>query len=423
MPLIITRGAASAKGFGFMGKTNSVPGAPTIGTATPAVASACVVFTAPTCAGVPPTIIGYQAISSPGCITATGSCSPITVTGLTNCTNYTFKVRAQNSIGYGPYSSSSNSVKPSTNGSRSFTTVGTFTWIVPSGVTSISIVSVGGGGTGSFGGTCGSLSITYKGGGGGALAYVNNISVTPGASYTVVVGDRGAFPYGSSPTLGNGGCSSVTAVTGGTILVKAGGGHGGSAGCNPGRYGSVIVGSGARGGGGGSQTAGNCGGGSGGGGAGGYSSNGGCGGYGGCGCVGGNGSSSTGGGGGGAGGGARGNGAYPYFLGGGGGGGVGIFGKGCNGTGGRGGGNYCGGYRNGSGGVGGSLGCSGIGGNLASIGGTDAGLYGGGGGSGGGWGSSGNYGITGQGYGSQGAVRIMWPGSTRQFPSTNAGTP
>ena len=61
---------------GFVGGSyGKPPGAPTIGTATAGNAKVCVAFTAPSCTGVPPGITGYQAISSPGCITATGSSS------------------------------------------------------------------------------------------------------------------------------------------------------------------------------------------------------------------------------------------------------------------------------------------------------------------------------------------------------------
>ena len=91
-----------------------VPNAPTIGTATAGEEQATVPFTAlsfPTQTGGA-TITNYQAISSPGSITATGAGTPITVTGLTGGTSYTFQVRAQNSAGYGSYSGNSNSVTP-----------------------------------------------------------------------------------------------------------------------------------------------------------------------------------------------------------------------------------------------------------------------------------------------------------------------
>jgi len=88
------------------------PGAPTIGTATAGNASASVAFTAPVYAGYPATITSYTVTSSPGGFTGTGSSSPITVSGLTNGTAYTFTVTATNSTGTGPASGASNSVTP-----------------------------------------------------------------------------------------------------------------------------------------------------------------------------------------------------------------------------------------------------------------------------------------------------------------------
>ena len=88
------------------------PGAPTIGTATAGDSSATVAFTAPTNLGVPPVITSYTAVSSPGGFTGTGASSPITVSGLTNGTAYTFTVTATNSTGTGPASAASNSATP-----------------------------------------------------------------------------------------------------------------------------------------------------------------------------------------------------------------------------------------------------------------------------------------------------------------------
>lgn len=89
------------------------PAAPTSVSATAGNEQATVSFTAPTFTGIPAGITGYRATSSPGGITATGSSSPITVTGLTNDTAYTFTVQAQNSIDYGPEGGPSGSVTPS----------------------------------------------------------------------------------------------------------------------------------------------------------------------------------------------------------------------------------------------------------------------------------------------------------------------
>ena len=87
-----------------------MPGAPTIGTATAGNAQATVTFTPASDGGSP--ITGYTVTSSPGSITATGTASPIAVTGLTNGTAYTFTVTATNAIGTGAASATSNSVTP-----------------------------------------------------------------------------------------------------------------------------------------------------------------------------------------------------------------------------------------------------------------------------------------------------------------------
>jgi hypothetical protein len=87
------------------------PGVPTIGTAKPGNAQTTVTFTAPVSDGGAP-ITSYTVTSSPGGFTGTGASSPITVTGLTNGTVYTFTVTATNGAGTGPASSPSSSIVP-----------------------------------------------------------------------------------------------------------------------------------------------------------------------------------------------------------------------------------------------------------------------------------------------------------------------
>ena len=71
-------------------------------------------------------------------------------------------------------------------GQDAYTTSGTYSWVCPSGVSSVSVVCVGagGGGKGRPNTCCGAGG---GGGGGGGLSYANNVAVSSGTSYTVVV--------------------------------------------------------------------------------------------------------------------------------------------------------------------------------------------------------------------------------------------
>lgn len=361
------------------------PGAPTIGTATATgTTTATVAYTASTDAGAGS--VTYTATSSPGGLTGTGA-SPITVSGLTGGTSYTFTVQAATPGGASPSSAASNSITTPNSGSQAYTSSGTYSWVAPTGVTSVSILTIGGG----SGGTGG-----QQGGGGGGLRYRNNYSVNPGCSYTVVVGVGG-------PARTNGGNSYFI----NTCTIYAGGGSS-CTGTRAGGTGSSIGGSigGGNGGAGGSGCH------SGGGGGGGYAGNGGKGANQGptncfrTGCNG-----AGGGGGGGAGGG---NSCYCssyWYISGGGGGGTGIYGQGANGVG-----------DNGYGYAGGGSGGGNAGAVVTSYAGptrgSNGGNYGGGGGGAGGVCNSAYMGT-----GGSGAVRIIWPGNTRSFPSTCAGSP
>jgi hypothetical protein len=94
----------------------AAPGAPTIGTATTGNAQATVSWTAPASDGGAP-IIGYAVVAyvgfGPTKVRIFNSPSTTeTVTGLTNDTQYRFRVLAYNANGSGPFSKVSNPVTP-----------------------------------------------------------------------------------------------------------------------------------------------------------------------------------------------------------------------------------------------------------------------------------------------------------------------
>lgn len=105
-------GAISVRNF-YGTSAVTVPGAPTIGTATATGSTtATVSFTQPASNGGS-VITSYTATSSPGGITGTlnqAGSGTITVTGLTAATSYTFTVKATNAIGQGAASAASNTI-------------------------------------------------------------------------------------------------------------------------------------------------------------------------------------------------------------------------------------------------------------------------------------------------------------------------
>ncbi|MBO2643414.1 fibronectin type III domain-containing protein [Shewanella algae] len=121
-----------------------VPGAPTSVNAVASDASATVSFSAPASTGGA-AISGYTVTSSPGGLTASGAGSPLTVSGLSNGTDYSFTVSANNTAGTGPASSPSNTVTPKANqtisfsnpGAQSFGTTPTLTATASSGLTPV----------------------------------------------------------------------------------------------------------------------------------------------------------------------------------------------------------------------------------------------------------------------------------------------
>ena len=275
-------------------------------------------------------------------------------------------------------------------------TSGSYSWTCPGGVTSISIMSIAKGGNGYS--ACNNVT-SGTGGRGGALSYTNNYSVTPGQTYYIHI-----QAYQGAPHYGNisGFSTSVTNNNTSAFVVAAEPGENGTGGgaSNKGYgntkhsggtcYGNQGGGGGASGysGDGGSQPSGtNVSGGAGSGGGGGSAA-----------CVP----------------------AYQYSGAGSGpgGGGVGYNGEGTSGAGGL--------YDSNStsdryGGGGGGSGASDAG-NIAyqytgsATPGTANGGGGGGGGAWYGWGP-----CSGASSGAHGAIRILYPGNTRSYPTTNTG--
>ncbi|MBU0999425.1 hypothetical protein KKG24_03975, partial [Patescibacteria group bacterium] len=371
------------------------PHTPTVPTIFRASAGKPIIFRAPPVSPVntvAPAVTGTATVGETlSCSTGTWTGRPTptytyqwqhTTTNIDGATNSTYVVEsayigetircvvtATNSGGSANANSNNSGTVAAAPGQQAYTTPGSYSWTAPTGVTSVSVVCVGGGGGGA------NSNNAYASGGGGALRYDNDVAVTPGNSYAVVVGVAGHNNGGADKTAGGTSSFNTTTVVapGGqagidistdTTPASSTSGDGGGAG-GKGRRGAD-----------GSN-------GAGGGGAAGYSGNGGDGIYW-------NGGSYTGdsAGTGGGGGGGRNN-SPQAVNNANGGGGVGIFGEGTSG---------------GVGGYGGS------GGGNAHVAPTEQ--YGHGGEYGGGGGGSPLA------VGGTGACRIIWPGDVRQFPST-----
>jgi hypothetical protein len=100
-------GTSAASSASTAVTATTVPQAPTINSVTPGDSNASIAFTANATGGS--AITGYTVTASPGGATTSGSSSPITFSGLTNGTSYTFTITATNTNGTSISSSSSDS--------------------------------------------------------------------------------------------------------------------------------------------------------------------------------------------------------------------------------------------------------------------------------------------------------------------------
>lgn len=115
--LVIKSGSAAGSGIWFNDMSAdtltaaTAPLAPTVGTISAGDGTVTVPFTLNGDGGA--AITGVTATVTPGGQSATGTTSPLTITGVANGTAVTAKVKATNSVGTGPESAASNSVTPS----------------------------------------------------------------------------------------------------------------------------------------------------------------------------------------------------------------------------------------------------------------------------------------------------------------------
>lgn len=105
-------------------------------------------------------------------------------------------------------------------GILSYTATGSTTWTAPLGVTSVNYLVVGGGGGGGQ-----AADNAGAGGGGAGMVLTGNITVAPGASYTVTVGDGGAGGNSGSNVGAQGGTVGSNSVFATITALGGGGGY------------------------------------------------------------------------------------------------------------------------------------------------------------------------------------------------------
>ena len=210
------------------------PLAPTIGAATASSkGTATVAYTA---SGSGPTATSFTATSSPGGFTGTGTTSPITVTGLSNGTSYTFTVHATNAQGSSSESSASNSITTSAPAStytlaQTFNSSGSFT---PSSNAFYVAVLWFSAGSAGFAGTTPASSNTSSnltggaGGTSGAGFGFTDYLFSNNESFNVTVGSTTSFTSNINSTLAQASTSGSSNVSGASFVSAVAGGNGGN---------------------------------------------------------------------------------------------------------------------------------------------------------------------------------------------------
>ena len=115
---------------------------------------------------------------------------------------------------------------PPPNAGVIFTTIGTHSWTVPTGITEISILMIGGGGGGGNGPASTSWDPSGLGAGGGGTQYRNSVSVFPGDVLTVSVGAGGVGAYANTWGMAGAAGGNSEIINDGVLLGR---GYGGGA--------------------------------------------------------------------------------------------------------------------------------------------------------------------------------------------------
>ncbi len=206
--------------------TGTPPAAPTVGTATAGNASVSVAFT-PGALGTG-TLVNYTADC--GGITATGANSPITVTGLTNGSGYTCKVKTTTTVGTSAWSALSNAVTPGGSASPGTPAIGTAT----AGNASVSLTFTraawvnNSGSFLNFTADCNGITATGGLSSTGNALPITVIGLTNGTPYTckvktVMTGGTSAWSALSNtvtPSASNGGINAALASQGGVATAS-----------------------------------------------------------------------------------------------------------------------------------------------------------------------------------------------------------